>query len=131
LVTLVKKVVMGWGQKLLTRVGSGQPFMVWVWIWKISPKNVKFFNFFPMGQKKSIQVGSESTWVKGGSASYILRVKSKLESGQSPSLHKSAKRGVKFRIFIMFAVFLNRDRGKIGWRHVSVCHLFFRPYQWS
>jgi len=54
--------VMGPGQKILTRVGStfcgsgrvrsGQPFMVWVRIWKISPKNVKFFNFFPFGSKK-------------------------------------------------------------------------------
>jgi len=32
--------------------GLGQPFMVWVWILKISAKNVKFFNFFPLGQKK-------------------------------------------------------------------------------
>jgi len=40
------------GQKFLTRVGSGQPFMVWVRIQKISPKNVKFFNFFPFGSKK-------------------------------------------------------------------------------
>jgi len=73
--------VMGPGQKFLTRVGSGQPFMVWVCIWKISPKKVKFFNFFPSGQKKSLWVGSESTRVKGGLASYILRIKSKLGSG--------------------------------------------------
>jgi len=53
---------------------SGQPSMVWVWIWKISPKNVKFFNFFPFRSK--------STRVKGGSASYLLRVKNKLRSGQ-------------------------------------------------
>jgi len=26
--------------------------MVWVRIWKISPKNVIFFNFFPFGSKK-------------------------------------------------------------------------------
>jgi len=38
--------------------GSGLPFMVWVWIGKISPKNVKFFNFFPFGSKKSLRVGS-------------------------------------------------------------------------
>jgi len=58
---------MGPGQKFLTRVGSKifdpgrvnflwlgsvQPFMVWVRIQKISPKNVKFFNFFPFGSKK-------------------------------------------------------------------------------
>jgi len=47
-------------------------------IWQLSPKNVKFFNFFPFGSK--------STQVKGGSASHLLRVKSKLGSGQGPSL---------------------------------------------
>jgi len=36
--------VMGPGQKILTRVGWGQPSMLWVW--RISPKNVKIFNFF-------------------------------------------------------------------------------------
>jgi len=63
-------------------VGWGQTFIVWVWILKISPKNVKFFNFFPSGQKKSLWVGSESTRV----GLYLLRVKSKLPSGQGPSL---------------------------------------------
>jgi len=46
------KLVMGPVQNFLTRVGSGQPFMVWVRIWKISPKNVKIFNFFPFRVKK-------------------------------------------------------------------------------
>jgi len=41
---------MGPGKNFLTLVGSGQPFMVWVW--KISPKNVKFFNFSPLGSRK-------------------------------------------------------------------------------
>jgi len=40
-----------------------------------------FSIFCPSGQKKSLQVGSESTQVGGGSASYLLRVKSKLGSG--------------------------------------------------
>jgi len=62
---------------------SGQLFIVWVWIWKISPKNV---NFFPFGSKKFLLVVSKSTWVKGGSASYLQWVKSKLGSGQGPSL---------------------------------------------
>jgi len=39
--------------------GSGQPSMVWVWVWKISTKNVKFFNFFPFGSKNI-----SSGWVK-------------------------------------------------------------------
>jgi len=69
------------GQKFLTRVGLGQPVMVWDWIWNFSPKNVKFFNFFPFGSKKSFRVGSESTLVKGGLASYLLQIKSKLGSG--------------------------------------------------
>jgi len=53
--------------------------MVWVWVWKISPKNVKFFNF---GSKKSLRIGSKSTQVNGGSASYLQWVKSRLGSGQ-------------------------------------------------
>jgi len=57
-----------------------------VWVWKIITKNVKFFNFFPLGQKNSLRVGSKGTWVKGGSASYLLRVKSQLGLGQGPSL---------------------------------------------
>jgi len=40
----------------------------------------------PFGSKKSLRVGSKSTQVKGGLASYLLRVKSKLGSGQGPSL---------------------------------------------
>jgi len=46
---LTSEVVMGPGQNFLTRVGLGQPFMVWVLISKISPKNI---NFFPFGSKK-------------------------------------------------------------------------------
>jgi len=42
--------------------------------------------FFPFGSKKSLWVGSKSTPAKGGSASYLLRVKSMLGSGQGPSL---------------------------------------------
>jgi len=46
----------------------------------------QIFNFFPFGSKKSLWVGSKSTWVEGWPASYLLRVKSKLGSGQGPSL---------------------------------------------
>jgi len=78
----------GLGQFLAARVGSDQPLMVWVWIRKISPKNIKFFNFFPFGKKNLFRVGfgSKSTWVKGGSVSHLLWVKSMLGSGQGPSL---------------------------------------------
>jgi len=70
---------MGPGQKHLTWVESGQPSMVWVR--KISPINVKFFNILPYGSK--------STWVKGGLASYLLRVKSKVGSGPISSPNPS------------------------------------------
>jgi len=84
--------VMGPGQNFLTRVGSGQPLMVWDRIWKISPiKMPNFSIFFPSGLKKLLWVGSERTRVRAGSAFYLLRVKSKLGSdrvgsGQRPSL---------------------------------------------
>jgi len=51
------EVVMGLGQKILIRVRAGQPFTVWVCISKISPKNVKFFNFFPIGSKNCFGLG--------------------------------------------------------------------------
>jgi len=38
------------GQFFVTRVSLGQPSLVWVW--KISPKNIKFFNFFAFGSKR-------------------------------------------------------------------------------
>jgi len=34
---------------MLLGYGSGQPSLVWVWVWKISSKNYKFFNFSPSG----------------------------------------------------------------------------------
>jgi len=49
-------------------------------------KMSNFSIFFSSGQKKSLLVGSESTRVKAGSASYLLRVKSKFGLGQGPSL---------------------------------------------
>jgi len=75
-------VVMGPGQFFVAWAGSGLPSMVWVWVWKISPKNVKFFIFFPSGSKKISLAGSKSTRVKGGSASYLLRVKINLGLGR-------------------------------------------------
>jgi len=63
-----------------SKIGSGQPFMVWVRIWKISPKMSSFSIFFSSDQKNCF--GSESTRAKAGSASYLLRVKGKLGSGR-------------------------------------------------
>jgi len=47
-----------------------------------SLKMSKISIFFPSDQKKSLRVKSKSTWVKGGSASYLLRVKGKLGLGR-------------------------------------------------
>jgi len=97
---------MGQGQKFLTRVGSGQVFMAWVGsgrishLWfgfefeKFALKMSNFSIFCPLGQKKSLRVASESTRVGGRSASYLLRVKSKLGSGQGPSLVGSDRSGL-------------------------------------
>jgi len=59
----------------VARVGLGQPFMVWVWIWKISPKQVKFLNFLSFGSKK---ISSGQVRKYPGRR----RVKSKLGSGR-------------------------------------------------
>jgi len=53
---------------------------------KFPLKMSNFSIFFPLGQIKSLGVGSKSTRVKGRSASYLLLVKIKLGSGQGPSL---------------------------------------------
>jgi len=85
---------MGPGQKFLTRVGSGQLFVVRVrsgWVshlWfgfefqKFPLKTSNFSIFFPSDQKICFGSGRKVS----GLASYLLRVKSKLGSGQSPSL---------------------------------------------
>jgi len=59
--------------------------MIWVWIWKICPKNIKLFNFLSFGSKKSLLVGSEAA------RNLLLRVKSKLGSGRGPSLLNRVK----------------------------------------
>jgi len=86
------KVMMGPGQNFLTRVGSifcgsgqvGSGSNLWFGLefGKFPLKMSNFSIFFPSGQKKLLRVGSESTRVKAGSASYLLRVKSKLGSGR-------------------------------------------------
>jgi len=67
----------------VARVGSGQVRLLWFGFefWKFPLKMSNFSIFFPSGQKKMLPVGSESTRVKAGSASYLLRVKSKLGLG--------------------------------------------------
>jgi len=66
-------------------MGLVQNFLIRLWFGfefgKYPLKMSNFSIFFPSNQKKSLRVGSKSTWVKGGSASYLLQVKSKLGSG--------------------------------------------------
>jgi len=77
--------------------GSGSKFFDLGWVgWAIyglglnlenlplKPSN--FSIYFRSIQKKSLQVGSKSTWVEGRSASHLLQVKSKLGAGQGLSL---------------------------------------------
>jgi len=41
----------GSGQIFVSRVGSGQPSLVCVWVWKFFPKNPNFFNVLPFRSK--------------------------------------------------------------------------------
>jgi len=85
----------GSGQFFVARVGSGQVSHLWFGLefGKFPLKTSNFSIFFPSDQKKSLRVGSESTRVKAGSASYLLWVKSKLGSGQGPSLGATSRGG--------------------------------------
>jgi len=77
--------VMGPGQRFLTRVrsifcGSCWVRHPWFGFGKFPLKKSNFSIFFPLDQKKSLRLGSEFTRIKGRSATYLLRVKSKLRS---------------------------------------------------
>jgi len=69
-------------------LGLGQVSHLWFEFkfGKFPLKTSNFSIFFPPGQKKSLRVGSKSTRVEGGLASYLLRAISKLGSGQGLSL---------------------------------------------
>jgi len=60
--------------------GLGQPFMVWVWV--ISSKIVKFFNFFPSDQKNLFGSDQKVPGSKAYITSYLMRVKSMLGLGR-------------------------------------------------
>jgi len=76
---MLSVVVMGPGQKLLTQVGSGQSSMVLVLVWKISPKNVKIFNFFPSVKKNLFGSGQKVPARKAGRP--LIYYRSKASSG--------------------------------------------------
>jgi len=69
-------------------MGPGQFFAAWVRsaIYSLSlnlenfPKKCQIFQFFLFGSKKYLRVRSKSSRVKGGLASYLLRVGSELIS---------------------------------------------------
>jgi len=90
--TLYKSISDGFGSKIFDPgrvnflwLGSGRVSHLWFGL-EFGKFPLKMSNFSPSGQKKLLWVGSESTRVKAGSAFYLLRVKSKLGSGQGPSL---------------------------------------------
>jgi len=83
--------VMGPGQNFLTRVGLGQPFMVWVWIRKIYPKNVKFFNFLPFGSGRKVP--------RSEAGRPLIYCRSKVSSGRvgsGPSLPRTRSQNIFF-----------------------------------
>jgi len=81
-------VVMGPGEIFLTQAGSGSLSHFWFGLGfgKFPLKN-QIFPFFSFLVKKSLRVGSKSTRVKGGSASYLQQVKSVFGSVWEQFLH--------------------------------------------
>jgi len=85
------RVVVGPGQIFVTWVGSGGVSHLWFGygFGKFPQKITIFSNFCPSGQKKCHRVGSKSTLVRAGSATYLLRVKSMFGSVHGLSLFQS------------------------------------------
>jgi len=78
---------MGPGQIFLIRVRSGQPSLVWVW--KISPKNIKFFHFIPLNQKNIFGSGQKVPGQRWVSILFTAGQKyACVGSGQGPSLYQ-------------------------------------------
>jgi len=76
---------MGPGQNFLTRVGSSWvSHLLFGFEFGKFPLTTSNFSILSLQIKK---ISSESNWVEGGSASYLLRVNSKFGSGQGPSLY--------------------------------------------
>jgi len=68
----------GYGHIFVFWIESGQPSLVWVWVWKFSPKNPKI-SIFALRVKKNLIVKKYLDKVR--SASYLLRVKIKIRLG--------------------------------------------------
>jgi len=86
----------GLGQFFVARVRSGQPFKVWVW--KISPKNVKFFIFslqikkYPGQRRVSLlfTAGQKLARVGSGSISNTFTLSPDLKRGcRNPTVRYS------------------------------------------
>jgi len=114
--------------------GSGSKFYHPGWVshlcfgfWKFSLKIPNFSVFSPSGPKKSLRVESKSTQVKDWSASYLLRVKSMLGSGQGPSLSWALESMVANRVVGCWpATTLNRKPAaclKINWSKLRTSNL--------
>jgi len=92
--------------KIFSRVGSifcgsGRVSHLWLGFGfgKLPLKTSNFSIFFPFDQKNLFGSGQKVPGVKGGLASYLLRVKSKLGAGQGPSLQLTCLRPAPLTLF--------------------------------
>jgi len=104
------ELVMGPGQNFLTQIRSGQFFCDLGWVshlWfgfglgKFHLK-MSIFLIFSLWVKKNL-----FGWVKGRWASYLLRIKSMLRSGQGPSLSELDVMNHSFKAFFILMLFYN------------------------